>query len=638
MLAIKRNGNALIQVIPDISDYQHKQRNGVDYVVLNFPRIGAGIMPLALGDTVDVYGQTYYLNKFPQKNRVGERRINLSCIFEAEHYLLGRIRYKFLDIDNDLQLPAFTITGDLSVFAGLLILNLNRDYPDVWSLGAIETTEAKNISFTSCNCLEAINVLIEQFPGIEFWVEGNVINLATRNINSGLVLGYGIRKGLTNIQENIQDEENAMPVTRVYAYGGSRNLPEGYRNYATTLQLDAPVELSPNPNNYPLNEADVEFPEVYPQYTGTVSEIEDELNFFCADLPFDVNEYLIAGMTAKVTFQSGNLAGYELELNYFNNTEKKFTVNKVKTETSLEIPSSTIFANVGDLFIITDISMPPVFVEEAEAKLLAFAQDYLLRNSIEKLSYSVTPDRKYFKDNQLTLINGTKVRLLDAGLGVNRLITVQSVKRLISDEWSFEVELADQPIISLATKLIRQQIKQANAIKPPAPIQSPKVYTFNRALDFVRNNCPAGQVGTAVNYKKKYISNVSMADASNMSAVDNPNFMLEGQANANALGTCSVPKPIIYISIQQINKAGNIAEFTVESSLNVTSDILVKVNIAGDVSGTFQNGTATITSGTNSASGFTTNLNGDFNNIDQLSGGVTEITPDEDANYRYYVA
>ncbi|MGY3054388.1 hypothetical protein ACVWYG_002595 [Pedobacter sp. UYEF25] len=633
MLTILRGSVPLINVIPDVMDYQHKQRNGIDYLVLNFPRISGTATTLAFGDTVEVFGKTYYLNSLPQLTRVGNRRVNFSCVFEAEHYSLSRVRYMYLDIANNLRERSFSLMGDLSVFAGLVVLNLNRDYPGIWKLGTIEVTETKNLPFSSVNCLEVLNTLKDEFS-VELWFDGNVINLATRNIDSGLSFSYGIRKGLTSIQRNNRADDNDMPITRLYVYGGSRNLPDGYRNYANTLQLDGPIELTPNPNNYPLNEADIEFPDVFPQYVGTVSSIDDYLNFYCALIPFNINDYLIAGLVAKVTFQTGQLAGYELELSAYNNTTKKFTINVLKTETALEIPSANVFADVGDLFIVTDIQIPTEFVTESEARLLQFGQDHLDLNSFQKSSYTVSPDQKYFKDNDILLSEGSQVHLIDEGLNVDRLINLESFKRYLKAPWAYELELADKPIVSLATRLLRQQIKQAADIKPVPAIRSPKVYTVTKTQNFTRNNC-VGTTGTVVEFSKKYISNVSLADANTQQTADESNFATAGQANANEKGSCYVVKPLITISLIDVTKTNKKASFTVEASQAVGSLITVKVSVSGNSSGNYQTGTADIDTGTTEGSGVTTLTSGDFTPEDTLTGAVVEVTPTEDANYRY---
>ncbi|WPC12739.1 hypothetical protein LEQ03_13550 [Riemerella anatipestifer] len=141
---------------------------------------------------------------------------------------------------------------------------------------------------------------------------------------------------------------------------------------------------------------------------GTVTQVyaDNPLKFSDSTLDFDLNEYneygntiLQKGISAKVIFQTGDLAGYTLEVKEsgFDSVTKTFTLLKNQDEKSFDIPSDTFRPQVGDKYIIIDIAMPKSYVDNAEQELQAAAQDYLDKNSKQRFIYAVEPDPIYLK-------------------------------------------------------------------------------------------------------------------------------------------------------------------------------------------------------------------------------------------------
>lgn len=63
-----------------------------------------------------------------------------------------------------------------------------------------------------------------------------------------------------------------------------------------------------------------------------------------------------------------------------------------------------------------------------------------------------------------------------------------------------------------------------------------QTYTASRSAAFTRNNCADGLTGSTVTFSKQYTSTISQADAESRA---DANFATDGQAFANANGTCS---------------------------------------------------------------------------------------------------
>jgi hypothetical protein len=64
------------------------------------------------------------------------------------------------------------------------------------------------------------------------------------------------------------------------------------------------------------------------------------------------------------------------------------------------------------------------------------------------------------------------------------------------------------------------------------------IYIATRTDDFSRSNCSVGEEGSTVSFTKQYMSTISQQDAEDMADADAANFLIEGQAYANANGEC----------------------------------------------------------------------------------------------------
>lgn len=91
--------------------------------------------------------------------------------------------------------------------------------------------------------------------------------------------------------------------------------------------------------------------------------------------------YLVNGLAAKITFNSGNLAGYSFALKSYDHSHKRFEIIPVTDERGLTMPeASTFFVTVGDKYVITDIRLPDAYITTAEQELSSYIQSTALAN------------------------------------------------------------------------------------------------------------------------------------------------------------------------------------------------------------------------------------------------------------------
>ncbi|MRJ09292.1 hypothetical protein EDL99_10540 [Ornithobacterium rhinotracheale] len=418
-----------------------------------------------IGDRVSVYDKNYYIVEEPSVEKISTRQYRYNLTFNGVKYRLGEIKYFFYDHENQLTVSEFSITGTASKMLELVVANTNRAGQLGWRIGKVSTMETKTVDFSDYNCLAALTRIAEEFD-IELWIGADKsIHLENRTQSSGYRLEYGKSKGIKSISRNPYTEANL--VTRLYAQGGAKNLPANYRSGQKRLRMPVPY-LEKNTAFYGVVEHLQNFDEIYPKRVGKVTKVFDNEPRMFADetLDFDLNEYnqygskyLIAGTSAKVIFQTGDLAGYILEVQKggFNSKTKAFTLLKNKEEKAFEIPSAQFKPRVGDKYILVDIMMPEAYVLAAERELQAAAQKYLDKNSKQRFVYGIVPDPLYLKKINFSLKLGNTIRFKDADFGLDADIRVVSITRDINNPYLTTFEIAEQATI---TQLVRNYIEK----------------------------------------------------------------------------------------------------------------------------------------------------------------------------------
>jgi len=335
--------------------------------------------------------------------------------------------------------------------------NVQRVFPDEgWRLGFVEDTEVKNIQFDSVNCLEVLNTLAQAFE-TEWLVEGRTIHLFRKTNAANHVFKQGENEALYSLEERAQDNSNK--VNRLYVYGGNKNLPANYRNGRQRLAIGNIPYIEGDTSNG-VWEEDYINDSIFPINDGVVTAINpsNPLQFTDSNIPFNVNNVLQDGVSAKVAFQSGELSGYEFEINTFNNTTKTFTINKNTQETAIDIPSSLFAPAVGDKYFVFDIRMPNELVEQAEQRLREDGIRYMNeRNNKENNElFTIVCNPLYFKRKGLVLKLADSVILEDEAMEIVTQKRIIKLSRGVRNPHLYTAELANKVKENKLVKLLSQ--------------------------------------------------------------------------------------------------------------------------------------------------------------------------------------
>ena len=470
-----------------------KQSNailGVDTVTINVK--SATPLELYIGDTINVFGTTYTVNELPTAKRAsGLYEYTIKC--EGLQY--GFIDRVFLMPDNT---QGNNLMLDLKGIADILIDNVNRNNTGKqFVLGNYPTpTEAKNLAYNDKNCLQVLQSICKEWDTeFQFVEDEDEITLHLQTI--GDVYPYSFRYGQTGGLYNIQRAKGKSDViTRLFVYGGTQNLTYYRHNRLCLANKDknaSYIEDAAAQAVYGVKEGVKNFDDIYPNRIGTVTALgADYRQFVDSSMDFDLNEkwgandyaewlalrnlpdttanrnifdndvagkatkWLIAGQTATIHFNSGNLAGYEIEIVSYDHATKTFKLKPLIDENNYEFPSRESAAfqiGVGDEYVILNINLPTSYKTAAEIKLATEAADYFDTVKAPLAQYTLEIDEFALKriagdnagDTQIFKI-GDYIHVVDADAGVDDDIRIQSLERDLCNVYHYKLTLSNDAV------------------------------------------------------------------------------------------------------------------------------------------------------------------------------------------------
>jgi len=427
-----------------------------------------------IGDKITVFGRDYKLNRLPSVNKTGMHQFQYTLQFEGVQYDLFRITYD-LTIDtttNELQdVQGDTLTGNLHRFMTVLIANANRVFPGKWKLGACpDTIGDKTLTFgESDNCLSVLQNLCGQSNfNVEFEiVQSNgvyTVNLYERvGQTLPFTFEYGKGRGLYDLHRENVSSSNI--VTRLKVYGSTENITSKYRADRLCLpgktKGQSYIEKPEMIAKYGIFEGRKNFDDVKPTFTGSVESVVDTFSFIDKKFPFDLNAtnasgetlYLINGVSAKIHFNTGNLAGYDFEVKSYDHATHKFTLLKTTYDRGDVFPSETSMAfqfGVGNEYKILDVAYPSDIEAEAEAKLAEVGNKYYDQNCQPKVQYGLSVTKAFLEklvgtNDSVTnfFAPGDFLHVVDADIDVDKAIRIKSFVRNILDPYDYTLTISD---------------------------------------------------------------------------------------------------------------------------------------------------------------------------------------------------
>ena len=452
---------------------QKKAFAGADTVTLTVE--SALPLDFQIGDKIVAFsGETYTLNALAPVKKVGPRRFEYTLTMEGRQYELIDAQWLLPD---GLMLDSYT--GTLAQFAAILINNANRRQPGRWVLGTVPAeSDYKTLTYSGKNCLEVLWDLCSQY-GVESEIiedaQQGTLTLHFRTVGQvfPFTFKYGRAGGLYNLERKAVSGTNV--ITRLYVYGGNKNLPSGYRYNRLCLPAkqknESYIEDADAVARYGIREGRKEYNDIFPQRYGEVTALGgDVLSFVDNTMDFDLNErdqegntkWLRDGMPAKVQFTTGQLAGYSFELQSYNHSTKTIRIKAFQDSSGYTFPDAASAARqfaVGDKYFFTEIQLPQSYVDAAEsATQTAGTADYN-KTKAPQASYSLELEKLFLEQfagggTEAALFQpGDYLTVQDDDLGVERSIRIKELTRDLLDPYKYSVTLSDTA--AKASSLVR---------------------------------------------------------------------------------------------------------------------------------------------------------------------------------------
>ena len=194
-----------------------------------------------IGDYIIYRDERFEINYDPGKIKSAPRYAKGDA-FKYENIKFNSLadeltRCDFLDIvlnDNQLHftgLPKFSFYGGVKDLANRMQANLDRTYgKGTWSVVVspeFQSTKEVNISVDTIKVQGALSILVNDLETY-YTIKGRTITIGAAGIPAGHLFKYGKGNGLYEIEQNAEADQAI--VTRLRAYGSTRNLPHRYYN------------------------------------------------------------------------------------------------------------------------------------------------------------------------------------------------------------------------------------------------------------------------------------------------------------------------------------------------------------------------------------------------------------------------
>lgn len=209
---------------------------------LLIPFASDDIIDFEIGDYVMFRDEKFVLNYSPAKKKQASKG-SYGKAFEYDNVKFNSLSdeltmVEFIDIvkhDNGIHYtsqPTFTFhANSVHDLVDRIQANLDLEFKDdrKWTVEVSPDviSKSKNISISNITIWGAVALVNTEF-GLNFSVKNRTIIIGESGVDVGKVFAYGKGKGLFDIQQTTN--QDAKIITRLRAYGSTRNIPRRYYN------------------------------------------------------------------------------------------------------------------------------------------------------------------------------------------------------------------------------------------------------------------------------------------------------------------------------------------------------------------------------------------------------------------------
>lgn len=419
-------------------------------------------LDLRVGDHFEWQGVRYTLTDEPDYKR-SEGMYTYTLVFYAPYHRLSYLLHK------DEGSLTFPYDGNLEQQIDALYTSIGREASGftVDIEPGIETAaEFRHIEFDKTYCLDALTRICEEF-GTEWHIAGQAIRIGRYETTPAGLFRYGRGKGLYSLEKiGVSD---ASVVTRLYGFGSSDNLPQGYRTQTLEfLGVGGKSFLEKNIDKYGIREETVTFDDIYPHLEGaSLSGVTVPPDIAKATgwtvtmkLPADCNDIVIEKDKSdpQIKFTSGALMGESFTITGLDAAAGRLDFN-TSEDNGYKLPSQSRQPAVGDGFVLLGIVMPQSYVDRAEAELKARTQEELDRRCEKQYAYRLDIDPRYVRSEEIRVRVGDTLLVQESDETEPVGIRVSEVSYPLQDPEKLSLVLSDTPVYTSYSEKIENDIK-----------------------------------------------------------------------------------------------------------------------------------------------------------------------------------
>lgn len=433
-----------------------------DYIQLPFT--SENVIPFKLGDYADLSGiefeglggkiaKVYEIvdinNAIPTYNET-TGGYDYTLRLDAYYWKWKNKIFKYTP-ENAGQEASWSLTAALDVHLGVLLRNLKalgytyKGTDFTFSIDSTVENKAVSVTYDNINLLDALFTLAsEDYYNCDCWITDNVIHFGRNEFGDAVKIERDVEAASIG-----KAESKGTYATRIYAFGGTRNIPTSYRptdeqtvvNGVVQKRLMLPagtpyIDAYEGMTTEEAIEDVVVFDDIYPRRIGTMSDVttrtetvtdedgtEREVTYYRykdTGLVFD-EKYIIEGQELKIIFQSGKMNGMEFGV-IFNPDDKAEPEQLWEIVANEDygrlLPDDVIRPENGDTYVLSGFDIQLVsdqYIPESEQELLERAKKYAEQAMKDDGTYPVTLYSDYVYEEQLrhNYEFGQKVNLID---------------------------------------------------------------------------------------------------------------------------------------------------------------------------------------------------------------------------------
>lgn len=433
-----------------------------DYIQLSFS--SDTVIPFKLGDYADLSGIEYEglggkiakvyevvdMNNVNPTYNESTGAYDYNIRLDAYYWKWKNKIFKYTP-ENAGQEASWSLTAALDVHLGVFLRNLkalgytHKGTDFTFSIDNTVENKAVSVTYDNTNLLDALFLLAsEEYYNCDCWITDNVIHFGRNEFGDAVKIERGVEAASIG-----KAESKGTYATRIYAFGGTRNIPTNYRptdeqtvvngvvQKRLMLPADTPyIDAYEGMTTEEAIEDVVVFDDIYPRRVGTISDVttrketvtnEDgtqrEVTYYRykdTGIIFD-EKYIIEGQELKVIFQSGKMNGMEFGVIF--NPEGEDPAEQLWEIVANEdygrlLPDDLIKPENGDTYVLSGFDIQLVsdqYIPQAEQELLKRAQKYADIAKKDDGIYPVTLFSDFVYADQLrhNYEFGQKVNLID---------------------------------------------------------------------------------------------------------------------------------------------------------------------------------------------------------------------------------